>query len=260
MAVLGLSYLDNLNMKNLPDIPEHIHRSMLDWIRNEKTTKEDIENISEFYHYLDFKHNTKTKYYRGLKISPKGIDKFIESGTLKLEDRGIESWSCSENIAMRFRVSGINDMIKDKTASITLHKSIPKNRVLFNLQTIRDEYEGTPFGKYARVIHDIKRYGECELVTKTVCTKCDINEMSDIHFIYQDNRQKSYRKHIESFLYRFDWKSNSEEDIYNHTYVLNNKIPRVHWPRDYPFRNGTAIRLLNNDGKWTFRISQYGRG
>ena len=207
-------------MKTPPKIPENVAQQIINWIEyggSPMASTVKIHEIKEFYDSLGIKHDNKP-YYRGLKISPKGFDKFMETGKLHLFKDDSESWTCDLDTAEAF-LPERDHMLTDRLrmAGFILKINIPKNRVLFNLDEIFKLYQPkfggksifnithrthSFFGEKAiRALREISRYGECELVTKTVCTKCNLDNVITMTFSYR--RPKSHREKSEQLLQAF---------------------------------------------------------
>ena len=197
-------------MKNLPKIPESVGRIISHWIQNPRGVSwKEVQEISKFYHSLNIKHSKSDMYYRGLSISPIGIDDVLRTYKLELHYRGVESWSCKLSTASKF-TPRLKDIIRKESGGIVLAKSIPENKILFDLNKLYDTYSKvigkTGLGVYFDskgliALEDIDIMDECELVTNTICTKCDYSDMVKIEFKYVE----SHKDIILGFLGKFKW-------------------------------------------------------
>ena len=176
-------------MKTPPTPERHVIQSILHWVVDGSYADEVVrKNMKEFYRSLKsygIKHNSKEIFFRGLRITEKGLMEFFKKGSLKLKNRNAESWTCDEYIAENFA----KGRDYDDFSGIILAKQIPENKVVINFQQIREAY-----GKF-KVIEDayweealfaIDEYDECELVTDTICTKCSVKEVAVVEFVYNN--------------------------------------------------------------------------
>ena len=226
-------------MKIPPKIPENVAKHIVDWVDNpKKISTNDIRDISEFYSSLNLKHSQSTVYYRGLQISDPGVVYFLNNGNLKLVNKIAESWACKFSVARKFLPMGIG-LSKFDEGGIILAKKIPANKVLFDMKAMLELY--TPFVKRgtgnvydiagstgAKALRSMNKFGECELVTRTVCTKCDIGDMIHIEFQYYNFDRRSYAGLLDTFLDRFKWDSKSQKLVkYIYDIISNRSIVRI---------------------------------
>ena len=180
-------------MNSAPHIPDEIAKNITKWLRKrDKLKTSDLKQISNFYHSLDIYHNDHMKYYRGLNITKDGFDDFLKSGKLKLKKRSAESWTCNSDIAFKFTpdVYMINQM---GIAGIILRKQIPENKMWFNLEKLANRYA------YHReldhpayiMMEQIKSMKECELVSKSICTSCTIDDFDLVEFKHHVSNKNS---------------------------------------------------------------------
>ena len=185
-------------MKYLPKITTNIEQTIKRWVIDSKDVKpNDIELFIELYDLLEMsghvKHNPKAKFYRGLNVSYDGMEKFINTGTVDLKRRKLESWSCDIHMAGEF--------VPEE--GVILERSIPRNKVLMNLEHVLQAYSNKknwPIENSTgqnqpikRLIKVLEMFDECELITSTICTKCTIKDMVEITVfklnMMGDNRQ-----------------------------------------------------------------------
>ena len=174
-------------MKSLPIPNQQIIESIDDWITgNTLLPKASHDNIKNFYQSLEkygVKHDSKQLFYRGLKISEKGLVEFFKTDVVKLKGMGSESWTCEMEIAERF---------VNYPGGMVLAKKIPHLNVIINLGQVievyskyycdvdmNDDYFSTCNG-WLDTLDNIKVLDECELITKTICTKCSIDDVVSI--------------------------------------------------------------------------------
>ena len=202
-------------MKYPPKIPASVGISLLVWVDGtDDLTKKELNDIEKFYASLKIKHNN-TWYFRGLRISRDGAYDLFSTGKLDLRKRDSESWSCKYNIAKTFLPEDRSLKLRG-SLGILMAKKIPANKVLFNLLEIEKMYynvlEEDSIGIYFdedgyAALESIERLNECELITKTVCTTCSIDDMRHIEFVYQNE----YDDVIDGFLDMFDLDRKSKQ-------------------------------------------------
>ena len=179
-------------MKIPPKMPEDIAELLIWWSNLPKLKAPELRQIQEFYRSIGKKHNSKKPYYRGLRISKDGFNKMIRTRKLHLKSRVAESWACrlsaAEKFAHSFDQGGANGI---------LVKAIPNNKVWFNMEQIRRSYVKFANEEDDRVIgptgvellERVNMLKECELVTETICTKCDMEEMERITFQFDGSEK-----------------------------------------------------------------------
>ena len=192
----------------IPVMPEFIGELIFDWLHAIESNKSDLLAIENWYDTLDVKHDNKKTYYRGINVSKKGFDTLINTGKLQLQKKLSESWTCRKSVAKRFasgktiKVSAsaakIYTILGRGGASVILQKTVPKDKIWFNLDAIKslyDQFSDRVIGRYnvsyvLHLIKDIKKFDECKLITKTVCTKCNIQDISEIRFIWDGSENQ----------------------------------------------------------------------
>ena len=246
-------------MKNLPKLPDEIaeligiwiDQSM--WIDGSDMKKIYLSKIKEFYESLKIKHSSSREYYRGIRITDKGFDELCKTGSVKLRSHLSESWSCRKNVSMKFLPSADAIKLGSGGAGILLARSIPSNKIWFNIDAIgrkykkayvdyenTDEYWDTvssgkwPIGEhgYAMLSH-LHTLKECELVTSTVCTKCKLDECALIRFLYEEDNE-----YIPEFLDRLKL---NKTDMYDFEHKINHRY---------------VVELVKRGSNWN--INSYG--
>ena len=180
-------------MKNLPKIPDNVGANISHWVSGSGISKirEDksaIQEIQKFYQSLNIDHKSNAAHYRGLKVSTKGFIEFLKTNKLKLKEFNVESWTCDKNMAYKFAAKG--------GSGIVLAKKIPSNSVIINFKRLYDHYEDEyNLARKTRNYDDLGSYGfhalnsinhylaECEILTKTLCTNCKLDEIIGIMFV-----------------------------------------------------------------------------
>ena len=162
-------------MKTPPIVLSPIVTLINNWIRGEKLNKGSINAIQKFYQLLDIKHRANRKVYRGLQLSPKGFEKFMTTGKLNLKKRLSESWSCQYSTASKFA---------NHDYGVIIFNTIPKNKIIIDIEEFYKKYVGNPNNSMAldTLLGRIKYYSECEIITNSICTKCDVKNALIINF------------------------------------------------------------------------------
>ena len=163
-----------------PEIPSHkISAALYYWVLRgiDKVDDNELKLLADWYRSLGIKHDYSKLYYRGLSISNVGFSEFAKSGQLKLKPRLAESWSCHKSVAHEFSEVNVLDHVTNH--SIMLGMKIKEKDVLFDLDGIAKLYEKVDVDKlpinFNSALQKIKKYEECELVTKTLCTRCSVD-------------------------------------------------------------------------------------
>ena len=174
-------------MKKLPKIPVDVAESIYNWVDGNKLKSSKINKINEFYKHLGLKWDSNTPLYRGLSLSPVGFEELMITGKIKLKKRPVESWSCDFVIAKRFS--------NGQNYGAVLRKQLSTSDIILDLQELYNTYEnvyamqeysdGTALDKgTVKMFDKIRYYGECEILTKTICTNCDISDLNRIRFLH----------------------------------------------------------------------------
>ena len=203
-------------MRAPPKMPMDIGRTIYDWIYDpDSLPQRYLDDLVEFYDELNIKHDN-VEYYRGIKVSQDGTYDFLLGGVLKLKNRGIESWSCKYETAESF-MPRTQRILNNYESGILLSRKIPAKSVLFNINQIGAAYSyvfdeeniGVYFDEDGyNALLSIYDHNECELVTETVCTKCSIEDMVQIKFMYHNG----YDDIIDDFFRLFKLDSKSKQN------------------------------------------------
>ena len=179
-------------MNSLPKITDTIAEALNDWLTGSTINSKSVKHISKFYKSLNIKHDNSIYYYRGMSISVDGFKKLLKSGKLNLKKRLAESWSCKDQIAYEFMISTSFKKSDDLKCGIRLKRRISDRDVLADVGGILDAYMQHYLNSNKDVLggfgYDLMGYmytlDECELMTRTICDSCDVDELDMITFIY----------------------------------------------------------------------------
>ena len=189
-------------MKQVKEFDQDVAYSILDWVEGDQLDSSELENISYFYRSLGIKHDASRLYHRGLTVTKKGFNEFLDTERLKLKKRDAESWSCYKAVGYQFASKHY------LRSGLLLTRKIPQNKVIVNLVSLYEYYEETYFatkktarqddygklGEYGFMAlqHMSKFMGECEILSETLCTSCNIDDVSGIVFVPDSNSENIY--------------------------------------------------------------------
>ena len=188
-------------MKNLPHIPRPITATISGWITGEtlmlqRKTAKSMEDLKLFYRKLKLSHDVGQLFYRGITTSPNGFVEMMVTGKINLKKKELESWSCDMDIA--------RDFSTNRDFGIIFGKTIPKRKIIADFIKLydmyepvkKDYYDGKLYNNNARfdvvsMLDTIERMKECEILTNSICTKCEVEDCVEISFNMRHNIQIS---------------------------------------------------------------------
>ena len=226
-------------MKKLPKMPEDLAYFIYRWVMGHKLRQNELDDIGSFYNNLGLGHSKNVLSYRGLSIGTQGFIKLMQSGKIKLKTRDSESWSCKINVARTFAKMGYTGII--------MAKKIPENKVIIDLQKLLWIYQNSYMerdnhilGDYGRkMFRAIATSNECEMLTETICTKCDIKDVQEISLGFPQDAMIPY---VTKFL------SNFKLDRTAKNFLEENP------PFDY-FSFNNRVTLTRSGNKWSADIA-----
>ena len=194
-------------MKKLPPLPDWVLIQSIDyWLEGNAFSAKGLhENMRDFYLSLkdySVKHDPKKLFYRGLSLSDKGLMEFFRNGEVKLKNRGAESWTCDINVAQRF-------VEFQGSSGIVLAKKIPSMDVIINLEQVQEAYNTYDWennttddediqDEWYDTLAQLENLDECELVTETICTKCSVDEIVQIDFLYESDMMEIFMEFLDT--------------------------------------------------------------
>ena len=198
-------------MKNLPEVTDEVAIIIREWADLGGTlNSKKIAILKDFYSSLGVKWNSKTTMYRGLTLSSLGFEKMMFSGKIKLIKRSTESWTCEFNIARRF--------YNYQDYAVILAKKIPKKSVIIDLNAIYELYrpmmlDKTSSENFMDMMNRLHHYNECEILTETLCTSCEIKDLIRIRFAYVNNKREDSRSSTIELISEFARKNKVDKSV-----------------------------------------------